>query len=188
MNNINININIQKKEQLAGGIIIDPWSNINDPNKYNILIIKQKNGNKWGLPKGHCEEEEDIENGAIREIREETGIDFNKLDEGVDYLKINYYDYFNNYGHSKNIKKITFFMYVLLKRGYLLKKYNTDSEEIKDTTWINIPRLTKLCNKTIPTFKRNRTLTPQTSYILKKICIYTQKILIHFKEKLYNID
>jgi tRNA nucleotidyltransferase (CCA-adding enzyme) len=175
----NIYINNEYKEELAGGIIIDPWSNINDPNKYNILIIKQKIGNKWGLPKGHCEINENIENGAIREIREETGIDFNELEEGIDYLKINYYDYFNNYGHSKNIKKITFFMYVLLKRGYLLKKYKMDTEEIKDATWINIPRLTKLCNKNIPNFKRNRTLTIQTLNILQKICFYTQQFLIN---------
>ena len=172
-------LNNEKKEQLAGGIIIDPWSNINDPDKYNILIIKQKNGNKWGLPKGHCETNENIETGAIREIREETGIDFNELQEGVDYLKVNYYDYFNNYGNSKNIKKITFFMYILLKRGYLLKKYKMDENEIKDYAWINTPRLTKLCNTNIPNFKRNRTLTIHTSNILKKICFYSQKFIIN---------
>ena len=103
------------KSQSAGGIIIDPWNNIDNPNKYNILIIKQRHGNNWGLPKGHCESDETLEECAIREIREETGINIYKLTEGIDYLKIKTSDLNQPYYNKKVIKRIHFFVYLLLK-------------------------------------------------------------------------
>ena len=72
------------KVRSAGGIVIDPWNNIYNPEKYNVLIIKQRLGDNWGLPKGHCEQGEDLEKCALREIREETGIDFIQLNSNMD--------------------------------------------------------------------------------------------------------
>lgn len=173
------------KEKSAGGIIIDPWSNIHDPEKYNVLIIKQRLGNNWGLPKGHCEQGEDLEICAMREIKEETGFDFQQLQEGYDYLKINFRDKNNVVYNNKKIKKITFFMYILLKRGNLIQKYKRDYHEIKDLAWINIPRLKKLCNKNHPNFKCNRTLNVNSSLVLKKICETGCQILHQY---LYSVD
>jgi 8-oxo-dGTP pyrophosphatase MutT (NUDIX family) len=45
-----------------------------DPEKQKILIV-QSNGKLWGVPKGTLEEGETIEQGAIREVKEETGLD-----------------------------------------------------------------------------------------------------------------
>jgi bis(5'-nucleosidyl)-tetraphosphatase len=39
-----------------------------------FLIIKHKNGEHWGFPKGHVEQGESEEETAIREVYEETGI------------------------------------------------------------------------------------------------------------------
>ena len=158
------------KVRSAGGIVIDPWNNIYNPEKYNVLIIKQRLGDNWGLPKGHCEQGEDLEKCALREIREETGIDFRELHEGYDYLKINFRDKHNNIHHKKNIKKISFFMYVLLRRGNHIPKYKRDYTEIKELTWINTGRLRKLCTQKNPNFKCNRTLSVNISIILKNVC------------------
>jgi 8-oxo-dGTP pyrophosphatase MutT (NUDIX family) len=48
----------------AGGVIF---------NGDKVLVLKRKNGN-YVLPKGHVEEGERIEDAALREVEEETGI------------------------------------------------------------------------------------------------------------------
>lgn len=40
-----------------------------------ILLIKHVNSGHWSFPKGHVEGEESEEETALREIKEETGID-----------------------------------------------------------------------------------------------------------------
>lgn len=44
------------------------------------LIIRQKNDSHWGFPKGHVEERETEDETAIREVKEETGLTINILD------------------------------------------------------------------------------------------------------------
>lgn len=44
---------------------------------YHFLLIKQKNGNHYGFPKGHTENEETPIQTAKREVYEETGIEIN---------------------------------------------------------------------------------------------------------------
>lgn len=39
-----------------------------------FLLVKNKNGRHWGFPKGHVEQGETEEETAIREVREETGL------------------------------------------------------------------------------------------------------------------
>ncbi len=48
----------------AGGLVLEDGY---------ILLIRNRNGH-WGLPKGHWESGELLEETAIREVREETGI------------------------------------------------------------------------------------------------------------------
>ena len=45
---------------------------------HKLLIVQEKNGihaGKWGLPKGYVDEAELPEHAAIRELKEETGLD-----------------------------------------------------------------------------------------------------------------
>lgn len=48
--------------------------------KIEYLIIRQKNDSHWGFPKGHVEERETENETAIREVKEETGLDINLMD------------------------------------------------------------------------------------------------------------
>ena len=44
---------------------------------HKLLIVQEKNGihaGKWGLPKGYVDEAELPEHAAIRELKEETGL------------------------------------------------------------------------------------------------------------------
>ncbi|ACK42700.1 MULTISPECIES: glycosyltransferase [Dictyoglomus] len=61
-----------KKALASGGVIINK-------NSKKILILKRKNGN-WVLPKGHVEDEEKPEDTAIREAKEETGLNVKIID------------------------------------------------------------------------------------------------------------
>ena len=60
-------------------------------NQIRYLLIRDFNGN-YGFPKGHLEQGETLEQAAIREIKEETGIDI-KLDtsfkEELNYIMPN---------------------------------------------------------------------------------------------------
>lgn len=44
-------------------------------NSWRVFIIRQTNGNRWGFPKGHSnDEKEPPQETAERELREETGL------------------------------------------------------------------------------------------------------------------
>ncbi len=43
--------------------------------KTNNILIVQSRGNLWGFPKGSFEEGEEFQTCAVRELKEETGID-----------------------------------------------------------------------------------------------------------------
>lgn len=58
------------------------------------VILVQSRGNYWGPPKGTINRTETIEEGAIREVKEETGLEFTKEDLGdVQLIKSNSYYY-----------------------------------------------------------------------------------------------
>lgn len=56
---------MQNKWHSAGGIIVGPEGNI---------AITNQHGDSWSLPKGHLEPGESVEETALREIQEETGL------------------------------------------------------------------------------------------------------------------
>lgn len=63
-----------RRNKKAGGLIYDK-------DEMSILLI-QSHGNLWGAPKGTLEDNESTEDGAIREIFEETGLKINTAELG----------------------------------------------------------------------------------------------------------
>ena len=63
-------------EKSCGAIIIHKTNKDN----YKVLLVKNHNGRYWSFPKGHVEKGETEEETAIREIKEETGLDVEIVD------------------------------------------------------------------------------------------------------------
>ena len=102
-----------KKEKAAGCIIIK---------ENKVLLIKQKNGNFWGFPKGHLEEGETEIEAAKRETLEEIG-----LEVIIDKTK----RYETNYIIRNEIDKTSVFYLAKIKAGEITKQ----EEEIEDIQW-----------------------------------------------------
>lgn len=58
-----------RREISAGGVVFRT-----DGDKTLVLLIRDAHRN-WGFPKGHVERGEDAATAAVREVREETGLD-----------------------------------------------------------------------------------------------------------------
>lgn len=58
-----------REEHSAGGVVVR-----SDAEGHHVLLIRDPYG-KWGLPKGHVERREDPSQAALREVREETGLE-----------------------------------------------------------------------------------------------------------------
>ncbi len=56
------------REVSAGGVIYRRSGQL-----FEVALIHVRN--RWGLPKGHVEEGERVEGTALREVREETGLE-----------------------------------------------------------------------------------------------------------------
>lgn len=70
-----------KREFSAGGVIFKK-----DPEGYKFLLInnaalKDPNKSYWGFPKGHLDTGESIKDAALREVKEEVGIDVEILEK-----------------------------------------------------------------------------------------------------------
>ena len=102
-----------KKEKSCGCIII---------NDNKVLLVYEKRGNFWGFPKGHVEKGETEIETALREVKEEVGLDV-KINENKRY--------FLNYQINNEIDKTTIL--------YLAKPLNTivsmQETEIENYKW-----------------------------------------------------
>ena len=93
------------EEYSAGGIIFkDPGEQL------KILLIKNaalRDPTKayWGFPKGHLEQNESAEQAAVREVKEETGLDVELIEKIDDEHYI-----FTHPQKGKISKKVTLFL------------------------------------------------------------------------------
>jgi 8-oxo-dGTP pyrophosphatase MutT (NUDIX family) len=98
----------------AGGILKKEINGL-----LHILVVHRMRYNDWSFPKGKCLEGESFEHAAVREVKEETGIDA----EIEKHLKDVFYS-------AKGEKKITvyFLMKIINENTYL---QNDETDEIK---------------------------------------------------------
>ena len=114
-----------------------------------LLLIKNQNGGHWSFPKGHVEAGETEEETAIREIKEETGIDV-ILDTSFRRVI--------TYAPKKEITKDV--VYFLAKATSY--EYTPQEEEIAKIKWVEINHAT-----TILSYDNDRQLVNQAKSVIK---------------------
>jgi 8-oxo-dGTP pyrophosphatase MutT (NUDIX family) len=117
-------------EVSAGGLVIS------ESNPGLIALISHRNrggGLDWVIPKGHVELGENYLQTAVREIREETGIESKVLE------KIGQISYSFKIG-PKHITK-TGHHYLLQQTGGELNALNDPTGEVMDVQWFEFGRL-----------------------------------------------
>lgn len=104
-------------------------------NKQNtkILLVKNNNGRYWSFPKGHIEEGENEKQTAIREIKEETGLDV-VIEKG--FREISEYCPF-----GKIRKRVVFFLAQAFTDNVKIQE-----EEIDSYIWVDLQQARKMCS------------------------------------------
>ena len=117
------------KEISAGGVIYRKTGD-----DIEIALIHTRN--RWGLPKGHVEERESVEQAALREVREETGLE-GKLIRKLGDIG---YSYREKEGHEpvRIYKRVHFY---LLR--YLRGDMRDHDHEADDVRWFPIEQAVK---------------------------------------------
>ncbi len=110
------------KEISAGGVIYNK-----ENNQLQLLLIEDK-CHKWTLPKGKNEEGESYQETAIREIKEETGIN----GEIIKHIDKVYYEYYHP--NSKKVEKEVYFFLVKA----VTKNIKVQLSEINAAEWFSL--------------------------------------------------
>ena len=114
-------------EKSCGAIVI--YRNGDD---YYTLLVRNHNGRNYSFPKGHVEKGETEQQTAVREVKEETGLDIEIIDsfrEVADYCP---------FGRIK--KRVVFFMAQTFS-----DKVTIQEEEIDSCIWVDLNEAHRRC-------------------------------------------
>lgn len=118
------------KEVSAGGVIYRK-----NGSEIKIALIHVRN--RWGLPKGHVEEGESIEATALREVREETGLE-GKVVRKLGDIRYSYRDKTRK-GEPVRIYKRVYFFLLRYTKG----EVQAHDHEVDETRWFPIEEAIK---------------------------------------------
>lgn len=113
-------------EKSCGGIVYRKYHGNTE-----ILLIKHIGSGHWSFPKGHVEAGETEPETAIREIKEETGVDV-MLDPTFRELV--------TYSPKKDTQKVVVYFIAKAKPGELVPQEN----EVAEVRWVEINRAAEL--------------------------------------------
>ena len=99
--------------------------------QFEVALIATQEGERWGLPKGLVEEGEALEETALREVREETGLEA----EVVERLEpIEYWYWWDEDGQKVRYHKKVYF-FLMTYRGGDVARHDFEVEEAR---WLPI--------------------------------------------------
>ena len=116
---------------------------------------KRFNPNKWALCAGHVEAYESLEDAAIREIKEEIGLDISKEDLH-EYLK-------KEITLRESNSKITYFYYI--KTNKKEDEFIIQTDELSEVKWFDIDQVIDMINNKDSSI----TLTEKRLELFKKL-------------------
>ena len=143
--------NMIKTNIIKAGVILF------SPNKKYVLLVKSKSNKirkcKWGFPKGNIEPNENINDCAMRELKEETGLFINIDNNIIEHNHINqgrtlYYCYILNNNMMINIIKT-------------IKTHKDDNDEIDKIAFVPLEK----CFDLILNSEAKRILKKYDNYI-----------------------
>ena len=122
---------------------------IND--KKEILLQKRSankrfNPNKWGLCAGHVDAYETLEEAALREIKEEVGLDVS-IEELIPYGE-------KEVTIKDSNSHITYFYYVKCNKKE--DEFIIQEEELSEVKWFNIDEIIMMIKEGKTSFKENK--------------------------------
>ena len=134
-----------KREKSCGALVYRVTSN----GQKELLFIKHRHGAHWSFPKGHVEEGENEVQTALREVKEETGLDIDL--EGNFRQSVEYYP-------KPNVKKQVVYFLGHAKSDHVVRQV----EEIDETRWIPLEQA-----HTWVTFRNDKNLINKAKKILQ---------------------
>jgi ADP-ribose pyrophosphatase YjhB (NUDIX family) len=136
------------EETSAGGLVLN--ASADEPQAALIGRRDRRGRMIWSLPKGHLEQGESAEEAAIREVREETGL------EGVVVAPLGTIDFWFM-AQEQRIHKTVHHYLMRMTGGEL----TADDVEVDEVMWVPLDELaTRL------TYKDERTLVAKVPHIL----------------------
>jgi periplasmic divalent cation tolerance protein len=118
------------REVSAGGVIYRRAAD-----DYEVALIYTRH--RWGLPKGHVEEGERDEEAALREVREETGLE-GKLIRKLGDIRYSYRDKTKHGEPIRIYKRVHFFLV-----RYLKGDVRDHDHEVDDVRWFAVDQAIK---------------------------------------------
>ncbi len=118
------------KEVSAGGVIYRKSGA-----SFEVALIHVRNS--WGLPKGHVEEGERVEETALREVREETGLE-GKLVRKLGDIRYSYRDKAKDGEPIRIYKRVHFYL-----MRYVRGDVRDHDHESDDARWFDIEQAIK---------------------------------------------
>ncbi|MBI5346748.1 MAG: NUDIX domain-containing protein [Chlamydiae bacterium] len=119
---------------------------------WQLFIVFHKSGKYWGFPKGHANPEESHLDSALRELKEETNLDFERSILETPFVEKYEYVY-----QGKKIFKTVLYYLIEVKGTIKLQK-----EEIIDGRWCSFLEAEKLL-----TFNQSKEFCKEVQKILK---------------------
>jgi 8-oxo-dGTP pyrophosphatase MutT (NUDIX family) len=99
--------------------------------KLEVALISVGDANRWQLPKGVVDKGESTEDAAVREVREEAGIDTNVVDR-ID--KVEYWYFAKENGNRVRYHKYVYFYLLRYKSGDVAEH----DDEVNEAQWFEI--------------------------------------------------
>jgi 8-oxo-dGTP pyrophosphatase MutT (NUDIX family) len=118
------------REVSSGGVIYRRHAGATE-----IALIRVRN--RWGLPKGHVEEGESVDQTAVREVREETGLE-GRVSRKLGDIRYSYRDKVTTGEPIRIYKRVSFY---LLR--YLKGDVRDHDHEVDEARWFPIEEAIK---------------------------------------------